>query len=374
MKKSAISILIAFVMMLTMACDAANENIDTSLPDQTSLEDTSSNYFDVNFEENSGGLIDPAEYQFAIVYGGVHPYFEPYKPGAKAAANDLGIPEPYIVSPQAWDQSEQNQVIKGVIESGAKGIGMFPSDASASNPEITRIVESGIPVITIGGSPTEPSDAEFCFATDVGASVAFGTQALIDKLKQNGLTKGHIVHLCSALNDTNTQKRQMAIKEVLARPENAGFTLYKELADTDNIELAEEAISDMYASYIGEVDGIICTGYVNAQVLAKTMMVKNEHRIVAIGIDDSQDVLNAIDAGIMYGTMTQNPWGMGYVAIYALKLLKDGYTYKEDNPFFINSGYFLLTKNGISNYQAKMEENTKAFVSTMKDKYFDPPM
>ncbi len=374
MKKSAISILIAFVMLLTMACDTANENIDTSLPDQTSLEDPSSNYFDVNFEENSGGLIDPAEYQFAIVYGGVHPYFEPYKPGAKAAANDLGIPEPYIVSPQAWDQSEQNQVIKGVIESGAKGIGMFPSDASASNPEITRIVESGIPVITIGGSPTEPSDAEFCFATDVGASVAFGTQALIDKLKQNGLTKGHIVHLCSALNDTNTQKRQMAIKEVLARPENAGFTLYKELADTDNIELAEEAISDMYASYIGEVDGIICTGYVNAQVLAKTMMVKNEHRIVAIGIDDSQDVLNAIDAGIMYGTMTQNPWGMGYVAIYALKLLKDGYTYKEDNPFFINSGYFLLTKNGISNYQAKMEENTKAFVSTMKDKYFDPPM
>ena len=75
----------------------------------------------------------------------------------------------------------------------------------------------------------------------------------------------------------------------------------------------------------------------------------------------------------MYGTMTQNPWGMGYVAIYALKLLKDGYTFREDKPFFINSGYFLLTKDNLKSYQKTMEENTKAFVSTMKDIYFLPP-
>ena len=74
------------------------------------------------------------------------------------------------------------------------------------------------------------------------------------------------------------------------------------------IEHAEREISIMYASYIDEVDGIICTGYVNAQVLAKTMMAVDETRVVAIGIDDSKEVLDAIDAGVMYGTMTQNPW------------------------------------------------------------------
>ena len=196
---------------------------------------------------------------------------------------------------------------------------------------------------------------------------------MIDKLKENGLDSGNIVHLCSSLGDTNTQKRQAAIKEVLARPENEGFVMFQELADTDATEPAEKAISTMFASYIDEVDGIICTGYVNAQVLAKTMMEKNEQRVVAIGIDDSQDVLDAIEAGIMYGTMTQNPWGMGYVGIYALKLLKDGYTYKEDKPFFIDSGYFLLTKEGLPTYQETLQANTIAFVTTMKEEYFDPP-
>ncbi len=371
MKKTFVCLLNLIAVIAVASCSYQDKLPDAE-PAKT--EGNSSSYFGPDLVEDSEGILDPSEYQFAIIYGGVHPFFNPWEPGALAAAKDLGIPEPYIVSPQAWDQPEQNQVIDSVVAKGAKGIGMFPSDADASNAEITNLARRGIPVVTMGGSPAEPSDAEFCFATDVGASVALGTEKLIYKLKANGLSEGNIVHLCSALNDTNTQKRQSAIKEVLSRPENAGFTLYQELADTDNIELAEEAISEMYSSYIDEVDGIICTGYVNAQVLAKTMMVKNERRIVAVGIDDSQDVLDAIDRGYMYGTMTQNPWGMGYVAVYALKLLKDGYTFREDQQFFINSGYFLLTKDNLESYQETMEENTKSFVSTMKDIYFTKPV
>jgi ribose transport system substrate-binding protein len=346
------------------ATDAQGEQ----LPAETTEETQQS----VILAENDG-VSDPANYQFAVIYGGDHPFFYPWAFGAKAAAKDLGIPEPFIASPQAWDQTEQNQVIDSMIDKGAKGIAMFPSDAAAGNSKITKLVKSGIPCVTMGGSPLEPSDAVFCYATDVGASVALGTQELINKLRSNGLTKGNIVHLCSSLGDTNTKKRQEAIKRVLARPENAGFVLYLELSDTDAIEPAEKAISTMFSTYINQVDGIICTGYVNAQVLAKTMVKLNERRVVAIGIDDSQDVLSAIDKGIMYGTMTQNPWGMGYVGIYALKLIKDGYHYKGNKPFFINSGYFLLTKEGLSSYQQTIESNTKEFVLRMQDEYFEKP-
>ncbi len=368
MKRIIAFVLNIILILLLVAC--SQPNIIDNTPQET---DDDSHEESSALIEEEGEVADPADYQFAIVYGGAHPYFNPYEPGAKAAAKDLGIPEPFIVSPQAWDQTEQNQVLETVIAKGAKGIGMFPSNAVTSNVQITKMVLNGIPTIALGGSPALPSDAEFCFATDVGASVAQGTQELINKLKAKGLTKGNIVHLCSSLGDANTKKRQLAIQEVLARPENDGFVLYQELADTDAIEPAEKAISTMFASYIAKVDGIICTGYVNAQVLAKTMMNMKEERVVAIGIDDSQDVLDAIESGFMYGTMTQNPWGMGYVGIYALKLLKDGYTYKPDKPFFIDSGYFLLTKEGLPTYQKTVEANTRDFVSTMKDKYFNPP-
>lgn len=320
------------------------------------------------------GQKEGANYNFAIVYGGVHPFFDPWLFGAQQAGIDLGIQLPTVTSPQNWDQTEQNAIIDGLVAGGVNGIGMFPSDAVAGNAKITELVDMGINVVTLGGSPATPSDASFCYATDVGASVAFATQAIIDELKAQGKTEGKLLHLCSSLADTNTQKRQVAITEVLAKPENAGFTLEWELADTDATEPAEEAISSMYASYVDQVDGIVCTGYVNAQVLGKTMNERGTNDgIVAIGIDDSADVLSSIANGYMYGTMTQSAWAMGYVGTYAMKLLADGYTIKEDTPFFIDSGYFLLDQDGLATYDDTQKKMAYDFVSTMADKYFDAP-
>lgn len=372
MKKKMLCLVLAAMMIVGLAACGKTEE-PAAAPAEEATTEVAEPIVTIDETEAVAEDVDLSEYQFAVVYGGVHPYFEPYEPGAKDAAKALGIPEPFVVSPQNWDQTEQNQVIDGVVAKGAKGIALFPSDAVAGNEQITKLVNAGIPAVALGGSPAEPSDASFCFATDVGPSVAMGTQMLIDKLKENGLTEGNIVHLCSALTDTNTQKRQVAINEVLAKPENKGFVLYQELADTDATEPAEEAISSMYASYIDEVDGIICTGYVNAQVLAKTLMERDEQRVVCVGIDDSQDVLDAIEQGYMYGTMTQNAYAMGYVGIYALKLLKDGYTYKEDMPFFIDSGYYLLTQDLLPEYENIQAKLAQEFVATMKDKYFNAP-
>ena len=320
------------------------------------------------------GQQEGKSYNFAIIYGGVHPFFDPWRFGAQQAAMDLKIPTPNVTSPQNWDQTQQNAIIDGLVAGGVTGIGMFTSDAVAGNQKISELVNMGIPVVTMGGSPATPSLATFCYATDVGPSVGFATQAIIDKLREEGKTEGKLMHLCSALADTNTQKRQAAIQEVLAKPENAGFTLDWELADTDDTQAAEEAISAMYASYFRDVDGIVCTGYINAQVLGKTMNERGTNDgIVAIGIDDSHDVMLAIENGYMYGTMTQSSWAMGYVGTYGLKLLIDGYTFKSDAPFFIDSGYWLLTKDLLPEYQSRQEQIARDFVSTMADKYFDPP-
>jgi len=105
MKKISAIILALLICALLCAC-GAGENLQSQNEAQTPQEAQQS-----ALVEDPGFIADPADYQFAIVYGGVHPYFEPYEPGAKAAAKDLGIPEPYIVSPQAWDQTEQNQVL-----------------------------------------------------------------------------------------------------------------------------------------------------------------------------------------------------------------------------------------------------------------------
>lgn len=375
--KKVIALAVAIALLLVTFAACGETATTTSQAPQNSQGAGEQEQLEVSAGEavaSQAGQVEGKEYNFAIVYGGVHPFFDPWAFGAQQAALDLGIPIPNVTSPQNWDQTQQNAIIDGLVAGGVNGIGMFTSDAVAGNEKISELVEMGIPVVTMGGSPATPSQATFCYATDVGASVGFATQAIIDKLKADGLTSGKLMHLCSGLADTNTQKRQAAIREVLEKPENAGFTLEWELADTDATQPAEEAISAMYSSYYKEVDGIVCTGYINAQVLAKTMNERGTNDgIVAIGIDDSQDVMTAIDNGFMYGTMTQSSWAMGYVGIYGLKLLTDGYTYKTDKPFFIDSGWWLLTQDLLPEYNERQQQIAYDFVTTMADTYYDAP-
>ena len=275
---------------------------------------------------------------------------------------DLGIPEPFIASPQAWDQTEQNQVIDSMIDKGAIGIAMFPSDAySGQYQDCESWSRAAFRVVTMGGSPLEPSDAVFCYATDVGASVALGTQELINKLRANGLTKGNIVHLCSSLGDTNTKKRQEAIKECAGKAGKRGVcSLCGTLRHRCDRTRGKSHQHDVFHLYQRSGRHHLHRIRQRAGAGQDDGHSSTSRRVVAIGIDDSQDVLSAIEKGIMYGTMTQNPWGMGYVGIYALKLIKDGYQYKGNKPFFHQFRILPFNqRKGLSSYQQTIESNTK---------------
>jgi ribose transport system substrate-binding protein len=382
--KKVITLVLAVAMILVAfsACTQAPAATSAAAPAPSSSGLGQQEGMQVSAAQQSAvvGVKENKVYNFAIIYGGVHPFFDPWRFGAQAAALDLKIPTPNVTSPQGWDQTQQNAIIDGLVAGGVNGIGMFTSDAVAGNEKIGALVDMGIPVVTMGGSPALPTKATFCYTSFVGDSIAYATQKAIDKMKADGKTSGNIVHLTSNLADTNTQKRIAAVKAVLSLPENAGFAAntedktFKTLADTDDTQKAEQAIANMYSSYVDDVDAIVCTGYLNAQAVAKKFNEdKGNHGIVAIGIDDSTDVMNAIKAGYMYGTMTQSSWAMGYVGTFGLKLLTDGYKYKEGAPFAINSGFWLCTKDNIADYDTRQQKIATDFVSTFADKFFDAP-
>ena len=103
MKKAFIYLLSLIIVTASAACGGLPQP-DTDQEPQMTETPAASSYLGPDILEESKEILDPSEYQFAVIYGGVHPFFDPWKPGAKAAAQDLGIPEPYVVSPQAWDQ------------------------------------------------------------------------------------------------------------------------------------------------------------------------------------------------------------------------------------------------------------------------------
>jgi ribose transport system substrate-binding protein len=117
----------------------------------------------------------------------------------------------------------------------------------------------------------------------------------------------------------------------------------------------------------------MAAGYTSA-VTTATLLDKPEYaHIKAVGFDTDPKVIEAIKAGRFVGSISQNPWGQGYISVYTLKMLIDGWTYKAGQPEVINSGSFLITKDNVDTYDQMIKDETMKLMATWTDR-FDPPV
>lgn len=307
-----------------------------------------------------------SDYKFGFSFGGIASYADPCPEMANLAAQELGIVEIKVQTPQNWIQNEQNQKLDGLIASGMKGIFMMTSEPTAGNAQITKMVNAGIPIVTMGGPPELPSKSTLTLATVAEQAAYDGTVALIKAMGE----KGNVVALIPMINDTNTQKRLNGIKKAIS--EYSDVTLLQSIADMENVENAMTQLGDLLAARSDEIDGIMAAGYTSATVCATFMMKPEYSHIKSVGFDTDEKVMEAIAAGKMTGTMSQNPWGQAYISMYTLKMLVDGWEYKEGQPEVINSGSFLITKDNIGDYENMIKEETFKLMATWTDR-FTPP-
>jgi len=305
------------------------------------------------------------DYMFAFSFGGVNPYADPIPGAANDMGKLLGIPTVIEQTPQDWEQNQQNVILDGLVAKGIRGIFMMPSNAVAANTQITKMVKAGIPVVCIGGPPKEPSDATLTLATDVYQSAFTGTTELIKALGG----KGNIVALSGQVTDPNTVKRFQASKDACAK--YSGVHLIQTIGDIDDAELSMTAVQNLLSARGNEVNGIISTAYYPSVAVA-TILKGSKYSIKAVAIDTDSKVLDAIRSGVLLGTMSQNPYGQGYVATLTLKMLKDGWTYKKGQPFLVDSGSFFISKDNIDRLDQIKMDVTKKLLETWTSR-FNPP-
>ncbi|MHB1007190.1 MAG: substrate-binding domain-containing protein [Chloroflexota bacterium] len=304
----------------------------------------------------------------ALVPGGPHPYFNPWKDGLADAMKDFGIQKAEFRSPQEWSLNAQNQVIDSMVAQGFNAFGIFPGDVNGSNGKIDELAAKGIPTLTLAGPVNEPTKAPFCPTTDVGDSAYQATKFLIQAMGG----KGNIVHGTGFLVDPNTQLRIAAVEKAVAET-NGAVKLVQNLADIDDQEKADKAINSFFAANKDKIDGIVTTAYVPTVVAATTLRNLGDKRIKMVGIDDDKIVLDAIKDGFVYGTMAQNPYGQAYVGAYVLDLLTQGWKKKAGAPYKIDSGTLLISAKNLTTYPDELKTITKQLQSTFKDKYLTAP-
>jgi ribose transport system substrate-binding protein len=311
----------------------------------------------------AAGTVAAAPPKFAWYIPAPHPYFDTVRVGVDAFEKEYNIPVKKQVGPD-WNMDSENTGVLALVAEGYRYFSIYPADASAANGLYDEVVGQGGKVVNFGASTFEPTPASFAVRTDVKDAAMVAAEFLIGKMGK----KGTMVNVLEVLEDPNTKLRKDGIEEVAAKYPGVRIV---EVAGIKSEQEAVEKIEGAIAGAGGYVDGIICTGYVPTVAMSKILTdyeTKDKRHIHAVGIDTDPVTLQAISDGYLEGTISQNPYGHGYLSLLALKYLSEGWK-PRPGAYNINGGIVMVTKANLKTYDADLTKITNQIKGDMTKKY-----
>jgi ribose transport system substrate-binding protein len=299
-------------------------------------------------------LKDGSKVKLALIPGGAHPYFQPWKTTAELDKTDFKLAGVTFNETGEWDQGKQNNVINSLAAQGYNAFGIFGVSPTDINSTFEDLKAKGFAVGSLASCPAGDTDsADFCLSTDVEAAAYKATKATIEAIGGSGT----IVHLTGNNVDSNTQRRIAGVKKAIAET-NGKVTELPVITDIDkDLQTAQKAVADLLASKGKEIKGIVTTAY-NPAVAAADGVASSKLPIKVVAIDDDAKILAGIKSGGVAATVAQNPVGQAYVGGWLLALLGSKQCTMKTPGVTVDSGSFVVTKANVDTYDTERKAKT----------------
>ena len=300
-------------------------------------------------------LKDGSQVKLALIPGGAHPYFQPWKTTADQDKTEFKLGGVTFNETGEWDQGKQNNVINSLAAQGYNAFGIFGVSPTDINSTFEDLKAKGFAVGSLASCPAgDTNSADFCLSTDVETAAYKAAKATIAAIGGQGT----IVHLTGNNVDSNTQRRIAGVKKAIAET-NGKVTELPVITDIDkDLSTAQKAVADLLAAQGAKINGIVTTAY-NPAVAAADGVASSKLPIKVVAIDDDAKILAGIKSGGVAATVTQNPVGQAYVGGWLLALLQSKQCTMKKPGVIVDSGSFVVTKANVDTYDEERKAKTK---------------
>ncbi len=308
--------------------------------------------------------LTPAQVKLALVPGGAHPYFQPWKTAGAKAKTDFKLGDVTFNETSGWDQTKQNDVLTSLAAQGYNAFGIFGVAPENINNTFDNLKQKGYHVASLASCPAGDTDkADFCLSTDVQQAAYKAAKAAIDAMGG----QGNLVHLTGNKVDSNTQRRIAGVQQAV--DETGGkVKVLDTITDIDtDLQTAQKAVADLLAAKGTQIQGIVNTAY-NPAVASAAGVKQAGLPIKVIAIDDDPTIIAGVKDGSVAATVLQNPVGQAYVGSYALMKLSGGCTMNTPGVI-VDSGSFVVTKANVDSYETDRQAKTDSLKTDFDSKY-----
>lgn len=338
MKKMLPLLLVMAVGIGTVACSAPTESKTpvTQDPGKTTEAATKSEAADTT--ENKAAS-DQLYIEVSAI--GADPYFYDHKMGMEMAGKELGVRTEYV-GPAENDMNAMVAALEQAIAKKPNGLVVVGFNEQLI-PSIQKATDAGIPVVTVDADLPTSSRIAFIGTGNIEAGIT-GGEKMADLLGGKGK-----VAIMYNPGQTNLEERVEGYKQAFETFPDIEIVEYVDTKQ-DSV-VAAQSIAAVLQKH-PDLAGIICvdaTGGTGAATAVKEAGLTGKVKILAM--DRSNEVLEAIEGGVISASVAQQTALMPYYAVQMLMNLNNSkIEITKDNakagvlgiPQYINTGAVIV--------------------------------
>lgn len=271
-----------------------------------------------------------------------HPVWDVARKGFETAAKDLNFKAQYV-GPQGIDPTEMVNQIEIALTSKVDGIITMPIAPTAMRPVFKKAAEKKIPVVFVGAEDPESTSLAF-----IGTN-----EANLGKMGAEAIKKKFAGKPIRAIVMQSTMDASFAIKArdgYLAALKNyPDFKMVLNESCNSDMLTAVQKYESAFKAH-PEINLVIGVCGEAGPAAAKVVKeAKLQDKITIIAIDDVAETMDQIKEGVIYGTMAQNFYKMGYLGSQILcDYVRNG---KKPASISNDSGSIFVSKENINSYK-----------------------
>jgi ribose transport system substrate-binding protein len=270
-----------------------------------------------------------------IAKGFSHQFWQAVKAGAEEAAKANNVTITFEGPNTEAEIDKQTDILNAAIAKKPQGIGFAALDSQAQIPALQKAVDAGIPIVAFDSGVEGDIPLTTCTTDNINAAGA-AADKMAEAIGGEGEVAAEIHDQTSATGIGRRDGFVNRLKEKYPK-----ITLVDIKYANDALKAADDIKATMQA--FPNLKGIFASNEGAAIGLA---VAKKESgsKIVAIGYDSGKTQKDAINDGTLFGSITQNPVGIGKCVVDSLAKALKG----EKLEKVIDTGYYWYDKSNMA--------------------------
>ena len=286
---------------------------------------------------------------FAFVTNNASNFWTIAKKGLDKAEKDLGIKVEFQ-QPPTGTIADQRRIIENLLTKGIDGITISPIDP-VNQTDFLKTVAEQVPLLCHDSDAPDSGRLAYVGTNNFKAGQEAGK--LIKEVLPDG---GEIMLFVGLLDAQNAQDRKAGIEKEL---EGSGIKILDTRTDGVDPAKARANAEDAMVSN-PDLDCLVGLWSYNGPALASA--VKGSNKVGEISIvcfDEDDATLQAIEDDIIYGTVVQQPYEMGYQSMVLLnKIYKEGAEKAVPEGGIVDTGVKTIRKDNVGEFWAELKKLT----------------